>query len=201
MTRPATTVTVPVEPTEAMKIAGVHAIDNVQPNDVSMWVTACWSAMITAAPAAPQAAGVGEKVRDAIDRLEGPGLASNMDPNTKTVRSDDIRTVLSALGPATETILARAFADAVMITAGAAARIIGVDEKTFHALVDGQAIRYVLVGRSTKRYTEADLRAYLMRETELSCRSTNQPRASSRTSPRVSTTGFLQRRAMKLAQN
>ncbi|MBD3817885.1 MAG: hypothetical protein IE912_03085 [Brevundimonas diminuta] len=34
-----------------MKIAGVHAIDNVQPNDVSMWVTACWSAMLSAAPA------------------------------------------------------------------------------------------------------------------------------------------------------
>ena len=102
------------------------------------------------------------------------------------------------LGPATEAILARAFADAVMITAGAAARIIGVDDKTFHALVEGQAIRYVLVGRSTKRYTEADLRAYLMRETELSCRSTNQPRAvSGNTISSTKVVGFTARRALK----
>lgn len=69
MTRPAPTVTVPVEPTEAMKIAGVHAIDNVLPNDVSMWVTACWSAMLAAAPAAPQAAGVGELTNEQIQTV------------------------------------------------------------------------------------------------------------------------------------
>ncbi|MNE36953.1 hypothetical protein D3C80_1307880 [compost metagenome] len=102
------------------------------------------------------------------------------------------------LGPATEVILARAFADAVMIPANAAARIIGVDDKTFHALVEGEAIRYVLVGRNTKRYTEADLRAYLMRETELSCRSTSQPRAVSTTSiSRIGAGGFTARRALK----
>ena len=102
------------------------------------------------------------------------------------------------LGPATEIILARAFSDAVMIPANAAARIVGVDAKTFHALVEGEAIRYVLVGRSTKRYTEADIRAYLMRETELSCRSTNQPRAvSGNTTFSTKVVGFTARRALK----
>ena len=102
------------------------------------------------------------------------------------------------LGPATEAIFARAFSDAVMIPANAAARIIGVDEKTFHALVEGEAVRYVLVGHSTKRYTEADLRAYLMRETELSCRSTNQPRAvSGNTISSTRVVGFTARRALK----
>lgn len=102
------------------------------------------------------------------------------------------------LGPATEVLFARAFADAVMIPGNAAARLIGVDDKTFHALVEGQAIRYVLVGRSTKRYTEADLRAYLMRETELSCRSTNQPRAvSGNMIFNTKVAGFTARRALK----
>ncbi|QTC87922.1 helix-turn-helix domain-containing protein [Brevundimonas pondensis] len=102
------------------------------------------------------------------------------------------------LGPATEAILSRAFSDAVMITAQAAARIIGVDDKTFHALVEGRAIRYVLIGRSTKRYTEADIRAYLMRDTELPCRSTNPPRAvSGSMTSNTKVVGFMARRALK----
>lgn len=84
------------------------------------------------------------------------------------------------LGEATEALFRNAFAEHAMITAGAAQKVLGLDDKTFGALVEGGAIRYVLIGRTTKRYTEADLRAFLNRETELApCRSTGQRTAAS----------------------
>lgn len=104
----------------------------------------------------------------------------------------------SHLGPATEALFARVFADVVMIPANAACRLIGVDEKTFGALVEGGAVRYVLIGHTTKRYTEADLRAYLSRETELPCRSIKQRKAvsgSMTSSKKV--VGFMDRRALR----
>ena len=64
--------------------------------------------------------------------------------------------------------LSLAFADRMTIPARDAARVLGVDEKTFRRLVERGAVRSVLVGDSTRRFTEADLRAYLGGETCLS---------------------------------
>ncbi len=65
MIRPAPTVTVPVDPTEAMLVAGVNAWPD---DDASAPVSKIYAAMIAAAPAAPQAAGVGE-----VTQAENPG--------------------------------------------------------------------------------------------------------------------------------
>ena len=87
------------------------------------------------------------------------------------------------LGAATEALLSKAFASTAMVTAGAAQAILGLDDKTFTALVEGGAIGYVPISATTKRYTEANLRLYLNRETELTpCRSTSQRKAVSGTS-------------------
>lgn len=85
--------------------------------------------------------------------------------------------IWSHLGPATEARIAEAFANRATIFAKTACQIIGVDVKTLAALVEGGAIRFVLVGK-TKRFTEADLRAYLSRETQLPCPSTSRKTAA-----------------------
>ena len=87
------------------------------------------------------------------------------------------------LGAVTEARFAEVFSRGALATAGAAQGILGLDDRTFGALVEGGAVRFVLVGRTTKRYTEADLRAYLSRETELSpCQSTSRRTAATGTS-------------------
>ena len=84
------------------------------------------------------------------------------------------------LGAATEALISRAFEASAMITAGAAQRILGLDDRTFSALVEGGAIGFVPISATTKRFTEANLRLYLSRKTELTpCRSTSQRKAVS----------------------
>lgn len=66
------------------------------------------------------------------------------------------------LGPATERRLMAAFADTCVLTCGAAARLIGVDEKSLRALTDDGVIRAVRRGGGRWRaYTEGDIRDYL----------------------------------------
>lgn len=87
---------------------------------------------------------------------------------------------LSALGTYTEARFEGVFSRKALATAQDAQIILGLDDRTFNALVKGGAIQYVLIGRETKRYTEADLRAYLNRATELQpCPSTSRRAAAS----------------------
>lgn len=101
------------------------------------------------------------------------------------------------LGAATEALFAKAFASRAMVPAVTAYGLLGLDDRTFAALVSGGAIRYVPIGAETKRFTEADLRAYLTRATELTpCRSTSQRKAVSGSSTSSSTgPGFMDRPA------
>jgi excisionase family DNA binding protein len=88
------------------------------------------------------------------------------------------------LGPATEGRVAKAFAECALISAQAAAPLVGVNEKTLREMAQAGVIRSVIVGASTRRYTEADLRAYLAGERfgEMkACPSTNRRRAASGT--------------------
>lgn len=103
------------------------------------------------------------------------------------------------LGAATEALLARAFADTALITARAAAKILGLDEKTLAALVEAKAIRVVLVSERTRRFAEVDLRAYLARRTEITrCQSTSRPsRATSITTSSSKVVGFMEARAKR----
>lgn len=61
---PSALVSVPVEPTEAMFEAGFEAMARAEADGVDQAPSEIWSAMIAAATAAPQAAGVGEKYGD-----------------------------------------------------------------------------------------------------------------------------------------
>ena len=83
-----------------------------------------------------------------------------------------------ALGPATEARIMAAFGDACMITAKATADLLGVDEKTLGAMTDALVIRAVRVGK-LRRYTEADIRHYLIEGPAAPCRSTNRSKAAS----------------------
>lgn len=110
----------------------------------------------------------------------------------------DLSSAWPNLGPATEALLAETFAGRVMIPANATCRVLGVDEKTLGALVEGGAVRFVLVGKNTKRFTEADLRAYLSRETELQCLSTSRQTAvSGNTTSSRKVVAFTALRALK----
>ncbi len=73
---------------------------------------------------------------------------------------------------ATERLLAEAFAETATITARAAARVLGLDEKTLRAMAEGGVIRSVVAGAKTRRYTEDQLRAWLAGERfgEVRCR-------------------------------
>jgi hypothetical protein len=89
-----------------------------------------------------------------------------------------------ALGAATEALIARAFAESALISAQAAAPVVGVNEKTLRAMAEAGVIRSVIVGANTRRYAEADLRAYLAGERfgeVKSCPSTSRRKAASGT--------------------
>lgn len=103
------------------------------------------------------------------------------------------------LGQATEKLLERTFERVALITAARAAEILGIDEKTLGRLVDAGAIQPVLVSERTKRYAEADLRAYLARRTEIKpCQSTSQTRAvSGSMTSSTSVVGFTAARAKR----
>lgn len=70
---------------------------------------------------------------------------------------------LDHLGHATERLLAEAFAQAATITAARAAELLGVDEKTLRGAAQAGLIGSIPTGGGLRRYTEADLRAYLGR--------------------------------------
>lgn len=91
---------------------------------------------------------------------------------------------MSALGPVTERRFADAFARCAVITAKAAAELIGVDEKTLGALTDRGVLRAVPRGR-LRAYTEHDLRAYLTEEHHIAPAPPAQTRPSARQSSRV----------------
>jgi hypothetical protein len=88
------------------------------------------------------------------------------------------------LGAATEALISRVFAETALVTAVAAAPLVGVNEKLLREMAEAGVIRSVLVGvkGTTRKFAEADLRAYLAGERlnvrEKPCRSTNRARAS-----------------------
>lgn len=105
------------------------------------------------------------------------------------------------IGPATETRILCAFAEACVITAEAAAALIGCDVKTLREMTDAGIIRAVRKGAGkTRGYTEGDIRAYLT-ESALPCPSTNPPRArTSSTTSNSRVVDFTARRASKRAE-
>ena len=82
------------------------------------------------------------------------------------------------LGAATEARILAAVADRCMITAKAAAQLLGLDETTLRGLTDDAAIRAVRRGK-VRSYTEADVRLFLSEGPDAPCRSTNRPKAVS----------------------
>lgn len=85
---------------------------------------------------------------------------------------------MTDLGPTTEARFATAFARTAIVTAKAAAELIGLDVKTLDALAEKQVIRSVPKGK-LRAYTERDLRAYLIEGPDAACPSTSRPKASS----------------------
>ena len=90
------------------------------------------------------------------------------------------------LGPATERLLARTFADQLTVTAKRAAEILGMDPKGLRELDRKGLIGGVLSAGGARRYTEADIRAYLSTPSppkiaagNPECPSTNRPKAVS----------------------
>lgn len=68
---------------------------------------------------------------------------------------------MSTLGPTTEARFAEVFAKGALATALDAADLLGVDVETLNALTDANVIRAVRPSKC-RRWTEADLRAYLL---------------------------------------
>lgn len=103
---------------------------------------------------------------------------------------------MTDLGPTTERRFATAFAERTLLTAGETARLLDLDEKTLGALVQCGAVRAVLIGEKTRRYTEADLRAFLLHQTE---RSSSQPRERVNVTPRrqAKVVGFMEQKARR----
>jgi hypothetical protein len=65
------------------------------------------------------------------------------------------------LGPATEARLAEAFADRILLTAQDTAKLLGIDPRSLREMHLDGTIRAVIVGRSTYRFAEIDIRAYI----------------------------------------
>ena len=93
---------------------------------------------------------------------------------------------LDHLGHATERLLGEAFAKTATITAARAAEVLGLDEKTLRGAAQAGLIGSIPTGGGLRRYTEADLRAYLGRPRETPaqkepapCPSTNRQRVAS----------------------
>lgn len=102
------------------------------------------------------------------------------------------------IGPATERRIQMAFADTCLLTAGATAKLLGMDEKSLRALADEGVIRSVRRGAGrTRAFTEGDIRAYLT-ESTAPCRSTEQPKArTGSTTSKSKVVDFTARRALK----
>lgn len=66
------------------------------------------------------------------------------------------------IGPATEARLQMAFADTLLLTAKATAKLLGLDQGTLRNMADQGVITSVRRGAgSTRAYTEGDIRLYL----------------------------------------
>ncbi len=61
----------------------------------------------------------------------------------------------SSLGPITEERLRQAFSDRALISLDAAGKLLGIDVKALREMAMDGAIRTVVVGRKTRRFTEA----------------------------------------------
>lgn len=68
------------------------------------------------------------------------------------------------LGPATEALFAKAFAECALIPANKAGPLVGIDEKLLRGMAAQGVIRSVIVGASTRKFAEVDLRMYLVGE-------------------------------------
>ncbi len=108
---------------------------------------------------------------------------------------------IPTIGPATETRILCAFAEACVITADAAAALIGCDVKTLREMTDAGIVRAVRKGAGkTRGYTEGDIRAYLT-EGVAPCPSIDPPRArTSNMTSRSKVVDFTARRASKRAE-
>ena len=84
-----------------------------------------------------------------------------------------LRDPLADLGAATEALLARYFADRIILSAGLTAELLDLDEKTLRAMTDDGIIRAVRRGR-LRGYTERDIRAYLAEGPDVECRKEKQ---------------------------
>ena len=84
---------------------------------------------------------------------------------------------MTDLGPVTEARISAAFESAAMITAKAAAGVLGLDVRTLRSLTRRGAVR--AIGDADARYAEAELRRYLTEGPPPTCRSTSLPRAAS----------------------
>ncbi len=109
------------------------------------------------------------------------------------------------IGPATEARILEAFAASAIVTAQVAAKLIGLDVKTLREMADAGVIRTVVVGVSTRYYTEADIRAWLsgerFGEVKRECPSTNPPKAASgTTTSSTKVIGFTEARAKRRGQ-
>lgn len=105
---------------------------------------------------------------------------------------------MTAIGPATDTLIREAFRDRCTITAQAAAKLLGVDVGTLREMTDAGIIRAVRTGSGkTRRYTEGDIRAYL-EESAAPCRSIKPPKVrTGSTTSRSNVVGFTARLALE----
>ncbi len=67
---------------------------------------------------------------------------------------------------ATDARISSAFSTTLLLTAKATAALLGIDEKTLREMATRGVIGSVIVGASTTRYREADVRAFLDRTQE-----------------------------------
>ncbi|QUD90431.1 helix-turn-helix domain-containing protein [Phenylobacterium montanum] len=105
----------------------------------------------------------------------------------------------AVIGVRTEARIDHAFADRALITALAAAALLGLDVKTLRALTDAEVIRAVTVNR-VRRYSEAEIRRYLIEGPSAPCPSTNRTRApTSNTTSSSRVVGISELRAKRLA--
>ncbi len=102
-------------------------------------------------------------------------------------------------GGPTERLIRAAFATTALITAKAAATLLGVDVKTLRGMTNEGMIQAVRRGR-LHAYTEAAIRKFLTEEMGQQCRSTSRRRAaSSSTISNIKVVDFTVPRARKRA--
>jgi len=98
---------------------------------------------------------------------------------------------MTDLGPNTEARFARVFGKRALATASDAADLLGVDVETLNALSDANVIRAVRPSKC-RRWTEADLRAYILEGPDAPLREKKRPPVAA--SGRCKVVPFTQRR-------